>query len=712
MGNEATGESRVRTESTRRPGVRAEYPGRAVRGGSTGRSWVRTGVWLLHVTIPVLALWLLIAQPSLDVRWEHHGAHFALVLATAAVNVILGLLVGQAASRRQDARLFLVSLAFVMSAGFLGLHALATPGVLLSAKNIGFDVATPIGLFLAAIFAAASALEFKELGAQRVLRLRTPLWLVVAAILIAWGVWSVGGLPPLNRPTPSPEADATILATVAGGTVLYALAAVRYFLRYRRRPAVVLIGVITAFVLLAEASISVLYGRNWQASWWEWHVLMTAAYGFVAYSAYVHYAREGSPVGLFDGVALDRTIEQIRQDHSAALDEMATAMRRHAAGEEGEPISQVAARLAARFDLTERQLDVLERSADALGFERTQRQRLGGLVRVGREARVIRDEQELIARAMTIAADTFAPDKLSLTLVGDRTVSDPLREEALRSLDPVEGADGRRYVVPLDVKGHAAGVLEATRAQGAFGEADRSLLRSLASQLSIVLENARLYHQLEGLFRSYMSPDVATALLADPSQAKLGGSVVEVTVLMADLRGFTPFSEHARPDTVVAMLNAYFGAVVPVILDEGGTVTQFVGDAVMAVFNAPVRQPDHALRAARAGLRLQQVAEQVAAGRDDWPRFRVGINSGPALVGNIGSAEMRNFTAIGDTTNLAARLEALAEPGQVVVGESVLSAFTALGAAAECESLGAVTVKGKRQPVRAYVLRGLVGVRL
>jgi class 3 adenylate cyclase len=665
-------------------------------------------VWSLHVAIPLLALWLLIEQPQVDVRWEHHGAHFGLVLATAVVNVALGWLVGRAAARRHDARLFLVSIAFVVSAGFLGLHALATPGVILAGKNGGFVVATPVGLFLAAVIAVVSSFEFGPAGADRVLRLRVPLRVAVALLLIGWGVWSLAGLPPLDREIPPEEAEGPLAVAAFGGAALYALAALRYFRLHRRRPAVMLISVITAFVLLGEAMFSVAYGRNWQASWWEWHLLMAAAFGFVAYSAYVQYAREGSPAGLFHGVALDRTIEQIRQDHAAALDEMAAAMRRHAEGQGGEPVSRVAARLAARFQLTERQLEVLERSADALGFERTQRQRLGGLVRVGREARVIRDEGELLARAMDIAADAFAPDQLSVSLVGRNASPDLLHDEALRSLEPAESSDGRRYLVPLDVKGHATGVLEATRARGVFGEADRSLLRSLASQLSIVLENARLYHQIEGLFRSYMSPDVATALLADPSQADLGGSIVEVTVLMADLRGFTPFSEQARPDQVVAMLNAYFGAVVPVILDEGGTVVQFVGDAVMAVFNAPTRQPDHALRGARAGLKLQQATERVAAGRPDWPRFRVGINSGPALVGNVGSAEMRNFAAIGDTTNLAARLEGLAEPGAVVIGGTTR---TLLGDIADVDPLGPVSVKGKRQPVDAFVLRGLAAVR-
>src|SRR5213076_1159482 len=108
--------------------------------------------------------------------------------------------------------------------------------------------------------------------------------------------------------------------------------------------------------------------------------------------------------------------------------------------------------------------------------------------------------------------------------------------------------------LPLTVKGRPAGVLEVRRA-GDVGERDRMTLATLASQLSIGLENARLYRQLDGLFRQYMSPDVATALLADPTQAALGGDVAEVTVLFADLRGFTPFSERTSPDRVVGMLN-------------------------------------------------------------------------------------------------------------------------------------------------------------
>ena len=248
-------------------------------------------------------------------------------------------------------------------------------------------------------------------------------------------------------------------------------------------------------------------------------------------------------------------------------------------------------------------------------------------------------------------------------------------------------------------------MLDVRRSEGAFADRDRWLLRALASQLSIGLENARLYRQLDGLFRQYMSPDVATALLADPTQAALGGEVAEVTVLFADLRGFTPFSERTPPDRVVGMLNQYFGRAVPVLLANGGTVVQFVGDAVMALFNAPARQPDHALRAARAALGMQAAIEAVAERETDWPRFRVGVNTGPALIGNIGSDEFRNFTAIGDTVNLAARLEQeVAEAGQVVIGPTTQAAIKHLAIA---RPLDPIEVKGKRDPIACWVLEGL-----
>jgi class 3 adenylate cyclase len=532
--------------------------------------------------------------------------------------------------------------------------------------------------------------------------------------MAAWAVVSLAGWPPLDEPLPPEEARGPLIALAFGGTALYGLAAYRYLGVHRRRPAVVLLSLVTAFALLALAMFAIAYGRNWQASWWEWHLLMGAAFGFVAYSAYVQFQREGSARGLFDSITLEQTVDSIRRDHRAALEELVAAMEAEQADGTSSDLGRAGALLADRFGLTEQQVAVLERAAEALGAEREQARRLGGLVAVGREASVIQSEGALVARALAVGRAAFRDQDLALGLLrggtltlvdGQGTADEGQWGAAVASLAPVASRDGRVLVLPLQVKGRAAGLLEVrNRHDVAFGDADTALLQSFASQLSIALENARLYHQIEGLFRSYMSPSVATALIADPDQAGLGGTIAEVSVLMADLRGFTPFSERTQPAEVVAMLNAYYGAVVPVILDRGGTVTQFVGDAVMAMFNAPVRQADHARRAGAAALRLHRTIDEVRAGRAGWPRFRVGINTGPALIGNVGSAEMRNFTAVGDTTNVAARLETLAEPGQVVIGALTRSQ---IGDAATITALGAVAVKGREQPVDAFVLHDL-----
>jgi class 3 adenylate cyclase len=132
-------------------------------------------------------------------------------------------------------------------------------------------------------------------------------------------------------------------------------------------------------------------------------------------------------------------------------------------------------------------------------------------------------------------------------------------------------------------------------------------------------------------------------------------------------------------------------------------VVQFIGDAMMAIFNAPHPQPDHALRAARAALAMQRAVGQLP-GAMDRPRFRVGLNSGPALVGNVGAAQMRNFSAIGDTTNLAARLQTYAAEGSVVISAST---YDLINPYAVVRSLGAPELKGKSQPVEVYELLGL-----
>ena len=186
---------------------------------------------------------------------------------------------------------------------------------------------------------------------------------------------------------------------------------------------------------------------------------------------------------------------------------------------------------------------------------------------------------------------------------------------------------------------------------------------SVAAQLAVQLENTRLYRTIDSLFRSYLAPTVVTRLLADPDQAALGGAVVEVTALFADLRGFTTYSERHEPEEVVTLLNRYYAAMIPCLLEHEGTIVNYAGDLVMAVFNAPTRQADHAMRAARAAVEMRDAVNDLTRGDPQLPTFGIGINTGPALVGNIG-AELRDYTVIGDTVNVASRLEGAAAAGR------------------------------------------------
>jgi class 3 adenylate cyclase len=208
---------------------------------------------------------------------------------------------------------------------------------------------------------------------------------------------------------------------------------------------------------------------------------------------------------------------------------------------------------------------------------------------------------------------------------------------------------------------------------------------------------------MRNVVRRYFSPDVANAILTDPERQELGGEVADVTILFADLGGYTTFSDKRSPHEVVELLNTLFAVALPAIHDEGGTPVQLPGDAVMAIFGAPRHAPDHASRAARAALAIGERVSDLAADHPSWPRFRIGLNSGDALVGNIGTDEFRNFTAIGDTVNMAQRFQTLAQPGQVVTGSRTAEQ---LDPSFEKEWMDEVTVKGKLDPIRPCVLRG------
>jgi class 3 adenylate cyclase len=255
---------------------------------------------------------------------------------------------------------------------------------------------------------------------------------------------------------------------------------------------------------------------------------------------------------------------------------------------------------------------------------------------------------------------------------------------------------------------HADAIASVARA-GAGGESTQAVLDRLRGEganeeeIALLTAAARELTRLDDLFRPYLPASLGAQLRRDPGVARLGGEEREVSVLFADLAGFTAFGEEHKPAEVIEMLNAYWAAVVPVIERAGGVVDYFAGDGVLAVFNAAGGEPDHAERAVRAGVSIIDSARSVATANPGWPMFRVGVNTGRAVVGNVGVEGRRTFTVIGDTTNVAARLLSAAEPGSVVASAATWAALEGRIAGV---ALGAIALKGKRDPVEAWSVSG------
>ena len=283
---------------------------------------------IVCLAAPLAGLGLLLGYPSIDLRWEHDPSHFWLVIGAAVVNVVLGLVVSEAARQRDDVRTFLVAMVLLASAGFLALHGLATPGVVLAGPTGGFTLATPVGLLLAAGFAAASAMEIDDRREAAFRSRQRSIRLGLVSVLAAWAVWSVSGLPPLDRVFTTERAP-WLLGLLPFGVAAYAFAAGRYLAIYRSRRRPLPLAVATAFVLLAEALVAVAFSRAWHVSWWEWHVLMTVAFAVVLLAARTEYRQERSLSRTFGGLYLERTLDRLDRRQSGALADLAQA---HALG--------------------------------------------------------------------------------------------------------------------------------------------------------------------------------------------------------------------------------------------------------------------------------------------------------------------------------------------------------------------------------------------
>ncbi|OGW41611.1 MAG: hypothetical protein A2010_14825 [Nitrospirae bacterium GWD2_57_9] len=221
----------------------------------------------------------------------------------------------------------------------------------------------------------------------------------------------------------------------------------------------------------------------------------------------------------------------------------------------------------------------------------------------------------------------------------------------------------------------------------------------------------RRARDIRKMFSSYVSKRIVDELIKDPSKAKLGGDRKEITVLFSDIRGFTSFSEKHQPEEVVKLLNEYLGAMTEIVFEHEGTLDKFVGDAIMALWGAPVGQPDHARRAARCALamidRLKQLQAKWAAEGKYVIDIGIGINTGDMVVGNMGAeGKKMDYTVIGDSVNLGARLEGLTRQynNHIIISEFTYEKVKDIVVVKE---LGSVTVKGKQKPVVIYDLVGL-----
>jgi predicted ATPase/class 3 adenylate cyclase len=284
--------------------------------------------------------------------------------------------------------------------------------------------------------------------------------------------------------------------------------------------------------------------------------------------------------------------------------------------------------------------------------------------------------------------------------------------------------------LPLANQGRLTGVLylENDLVAGAF-TADRiHVLALLAGQIAIAIDNALLYEQLEQRVRQrteqletrntlirqtfgrYLSDEIVNSLLERPADSHLGGDKRTVTILMADLRGFTGMADALPPEQVVAVINNYLGVMTDVIFRHDGTIDEIMGDGILAVFGAPFLHHDDATRAAACAVDMQiamaTVNERNRAAGLPALELAVGLNTGEAVVGSIGSEKRAKYGVVGSCINLAARIESMAVGGQIMMSQATLDA---VGADARIGGHSVVRLKGVQEPVPIHELVGIGG---
>lgn len=276
-------------------------------------------------------------------------------------------------------------------------------------------------------------------------------------------------------------------------------------------------------------------------------------------------------------------------------------------------------------------------------------------------------------------------------------------------------AQGVRSTIcaPLITEANVHGVLYADRLDpfAAFSSDDLALISAVAAQTAVTVETVKAHKRLareevaRANYSRFMPEYVVKQLLDDPDSFRLGGANQKITVLFADIRGFTTMSEHENPEKVVSLLNRYFTAMTEIIFDHGGTLDKYIGDGLMAIFGAPTATPSDALNAVKAAVAMQKrlvsLNEELTTAGFARIGVGIGLHTGEATIGYIGSEKRSEYTAIGDTVNVASRLEGIAKGAEIILSEATAEAS---GRVFPLTPREPIAVKNRLQPVSSFEL--------
>lgn len=338
------------------------------------------------------------------------------------------------------------------------------------------------------------------------------------------------------------------------------------------------------------------------------------------------------------------------------------------------------------------------------------------------------EEREFNLTQIAVRTRDEKLEHLSEKLTVSRTITQKVMREKVALLSQDARTDAQFYgaesivtqgvrstiCAPLITESNVHGVVYADRLDpfAAFTPDHLELITAVAAQTAVTVETVRAHTRLareevaRANYSRFMPEYVVKQLLENPGSFRLGGVNQTITVLFADIRGFTAFSERENPEKVVSLLNRYFSAMSEIIFDHGGTLDKYIGDGLMAIFGAPTATPDDAMNAVDAAIAMQRriVTLNAELASDGLAPIAVGIglHTGEATIGYIGSDKRSEYTAIGDTVNLAARLESNADGGKILISEATAAAA---GGAYPLVAREALSVKNRVQPVNLFEVK-------